>query len=316
MWYSPSQREGKKVRGKTIQRRCVAFLLCTVVLGVVAGCAGQFTRSEALPEVTSEQLIELLREREATVQTMKGLFRAQIQGPGIPIAQRVEGAVYYRRQDALRLQGFNRLGAELFEFVLGAEVYMLRLPAGRILTGSPAELERNGSIARPFKLSVLAMSGVVGISGVTKEQRTVLSVDGDRYRLDVFAGPRDPPDPSSPFRRLWFDRRSLQVVQEERLTAAGDVEATALFDDYRPVGSVGDGSVSVAATSETTNLVKPFRITAQDGQGRGFIFLTFHEIVPNAAIKPEELRLTGWNEQHSGMVPMIAHDQLGGGFVE
>jgi hypothetical protein len=132
----------------------------------------------------------------------------------------------------------------------------------------------------------------------------------------VFAGPHDPPDRSSPFRRLWFDRRSLQVVQEERLTAAGDVEATALFDDYRPVGSVGDGSISVATTSEVTNLVKPFRITVQDGQGRGFIFLTFHEIVPNTAIKPEELRLTGWSEQHSGRVPMIAHDQLGGGFVE
>ncbi len=291
------------MREKTIQRRLCAFLLCTVVFGMVAGCSGRFTRSEALPEVTSEQLTELLREREATVQTLKGLFRAQIQGPGIPIAQRVEGAVYYRRQDALRLQGFNRLGAELFEFVLGAEVYMLRLPAGRILTGSPAELERNGSIARPFKLSVLAMSGVVGISGVTKEQRTVLSVDGDRYRLDVFAGPHDPPDRSSPFRRLWFDRRSLQVVQEERLTAAGDVEATALFDDYRPVGSVGDGSISVATTSVVTNLVKPFRITVQDGQGRGFIFLTFHEIVPNAAIKPEELRLTGWKNSTAGGFP-------------
>ena len=297
-----------------MDRRIFAFLLCTVAFGAASGCAGWVTRSEPLPEVTAEQLAVLLREREAAVQTMKGLFRAQIQGPGIPIAQRVEGAVFYRRPDALRLQGFNRLGGELFEFVLGAEIYMLRLPAGRVLTGRPAELERIGSIARPFKLSVLAMSGVVGISGVTKDERTVLSVDGDRYRLDVFAGPPDPPDRSSPFRRLWFDRRSLQVVQEERLTAAGDVEATALFDDYRPVGSGGDSSISVV--TRATSLVKPFRITVQDGQGRGFIFLTFHEIVPNAPIKPEELRLTGWGEQHSGMVPMIAHDRLGGGFVD
>jgi hypothetical protein len=316
MWYSHSRSEHEKAREKSMSLRIFTFLLCTFAFGTGSGCSGWFTRSEPLPEVKAEQLIELLREREVAVQTMKGLFRAQIQGPGIPIAQRVEGAVYYRRSDALRLQGFNRLGGELFEFILGAEVYMLRLPAGRILTGRPAELERNGSIARPFKLSVLAMSGVVGISRVTKDERTVLSVDGDRYRLDVFAGPHDPPDRSSPFRRLWFDRRSLQVVQEERLTSAGDVEATALFDDYRPVGSAVDGSISVATTSEDTHLLKPFRITVQDGQGRGFIFLTFHEIVPNAPIKPEELRLTGWSERRSGVVPMSTHDRLDGALVE
>ncbi|MGH7233233.1 MAG: hypothetical protein ACREJU_18020, partial [Nitrospiraceae bacterium] len=139
--------------------------------------------------MTAEQLNALLREREAAVQTMKGLFRAQIQGPGIPIAQRVEGAMFYRRPDAMRLQGFNRLGGGLFEFILGTDLYALRLPTGQVYSGRPSELERIGKIARPFQLSILAMSGVVGTHRVTESERADVSVDGDRYRLDVFAGP-------------------------------------------------------------------------------------------------------------------------------
>jgi hypothetical protein len=245
-----------------------------------------------LPEVTAEQLAALLRERETAVQTMKGLFRAHIQGPGIPIAQRVEGAVFYRRPDALRLRGFNRVGGELFEFILGADVYTLRLPAGQVLTGRATDLERMGKVGQPFKLSVLAMSGVVGISSVNGGERSVVANDGDRYRLDVFSDPSSVPA-SAPFRRIWFDRRSLQVVQEDRLNGAGDVEAIVQFDDYRALTAPAEGGSVPAASPAEAVLIKPFRITAQDGSGRGIIMLTFHEMIPNTPLKPEELRLTG-----------------------
>ncbi|MBD0306435.1 MAG: hypothetical protein ICV76_07780 [Nitrospiraceae bacterium] len=246
------------------------------------------------PEITAEQLTGLLREREAAIQTMKGLFRAQIQGPGIPIAQRVEGAMFYRRPDVLRLQGFNRVGGELFEFMLGADLYRLRLPAGQVYTGHAGELERMGNVAQPFRLSVLAVSGVIGIPAIAEQERAVLSMDGDRYRLDVFSDSSSYAGASGPFRRIWFDRRSLQVVQEDRLAGAGEVQATVQFDDYRPVESpaVG-GSVPTANPSTMGALVKPFRITAQDGSGKGVLFLTFHEMVPNVPLKPEELKLTG-----------------------
>ena len=289
-------------RNATIQHadNTVAVLLCTawlVLPGAFAGCSGRGTRADAPPPgITAEQLAGLLREREAAIHTMKGLFRAQIQGPGIPIAQRVEGAMFYRRPDVLRLQGFNRVGGELFEFILGADLYRLRLAAGQVYTGHAGELERMGNVAQPFKLSVLAMSGVVGIPAVAEQERAVLSMDGDRYRLDVFIESPSYARASGPFRRIWFDRRSLQVVQEDRLTGAGKLQATVQFDDYRPVGETAGGesvATAIPPMTGTGALMKPFRITAQDGSGKGVLLLTFHEMVPNAALKPEELRLTG-----------------------
>lgn len=269
-----------------------AVLLFTVA---VAGCSWRMTRPDiqALPAAMTEQLTQLLREREFAVQTVKGLFQAKIQGPGIPIAQRVEGALFYRRPDALRLQGFNRLGGSLFEFILGADLYTLRLPAGQVLTGRADELDRIGKVAQPFRLSLLAMSGIVGIPAVAKHEYAEAVLDGDRYRLDVFAAPFVRPG-TGPFRLIWFDRGSLQVVQEDRLSPAGELEATVRFDDYRPVGVVGEvAAFSAETTMANGALIKPFRITAHDEIGHGTISLTFHEIVPNTALKAGELTDAG-----------------------
>src|SRR5207237_3278764 len=93
-----------------------------------------------------------------------------------------------------------------------------------------------------------------------------------------------------PMRRIWFDRDSLQVVQEDRLTAAGDVEATISFEDFRPVGaSEPSGTLVAGAGGSAGPMLKPFKITTHDGQGRGTLQLTFHELVPNPTLRPEEL---------------------------
>ena len=268
-----------------------AFCLFTFSLIVVPGCA-TWRAQPPLRMATAEQLRELLREREAAIRTMKGLFRAQIKAPGILIAQQVEGAVFYRRPDALRLRGFNRLGGELFEIVLGEDQYRLRLPTtGQVFAGRVTELDRIGQMGRPFQLSVWAVSGAVGIAPVSDRETVLLSEDGDRYRMDVW-NPGDPDGghAGAPIRRIWFERQSFQVVREDRLTPAGDVEATMRLEDFRPV--------EVSSTSEPLSpmsrvmadpMVKPFKISMQDGQGQGTLSLTFHEIVPNASLKPEEL---------------------------
>ena len=91
-----------------------AFYFLLLTFYSLQGCAWfQPVPEMPLKEATAEQLTGRLQEREAAIQTMKGLFRAQIAGSGIPIAQRVEGAMYYRRPEALRLQGFNQLGGKL-----------------------------------------------------------------------------------------------------------------------------------------------------------------------------------------------------------
>ena len=285
--------KSKRLKVKSEGIPIFAFCMFTFYLAGLPGCAGWPWRAELpLREATASQLTDLLREREAAIQTMKGLFRAQIKGPGIPIAQRLDGAMFYRRPNSLRLQGFDRLGSELFEFVLGEYLYRLRLPSvGKVYAGRPTELEQMGEVGRPFQLSVWAMSGAVGTAPVSNGERVKLSEDGDRYRLDVIAQREGGASHAGrPLRRIWFDRRSLQVVQEDRLTAVGDVEATISFEDFRPVGASEPGGTLMAGASGLAGpMLKPFKITTRDGQGRGTLQLTFHELVPNPTLRPEEL---------------------------
>jgi hypothetical protein len=283
-----------------VVRHCSLLVLPCIVL--LSGCAFRAQPSEPMTEMplqpaTVERLMALLQEREAEIQTLKGLFRAQIQGPGLPGTQQVEGAVVYHRPDALRLRGFNRIGMRLFELGIGEDRYTLRLVNGKVLTGNMADLDRIEKIARPFRLSVLAMSGIIGTAPVGSRDRAVLKQDGDRYRLDVFG-----PDPGLtpgfnggefPYRQIWFDGRSLQVVQEDRLTPAGDIEATVLFEDFRPVNLSPDGGIFPVDTSAVRSVLKPFVIRGQESQGHSTIQLTFREIVPNMPVKAEELQVTG-----------------------
>jgi len=271
------------------------ILPCILLL---SGCALRATPLQSVPdaplqEATRERLLGLLLEREAEIQTMKGLFRAQIQGPGIPGTQQVEGAVAYHRPDALRLRGFNRLGMRLFELALGEDRYTLRLINGKVVTGHMTDLHRVDTIARPFRLTVLAMTGIIGTPAVVKDERAALAEEGERYRLDVFDGARVVHASDFPYRRIWFDRRSLQVVQEDRLTADGDIEATVLFEDFRPVNLAPDGGVVPTDASIVRSVLKPFVIRAHDGQGESRLHVTFREIVPNMPVKAEELQVTG-----------------------
>ncbi|TAJ07000.1 MAG: hypothetical protein EPO61_13525 [Nitrospirae bacterium] len=260
-------------------------------LVVLSGCA-LWSKPEGptLQEATASQLTQLLKEREAAIQTVKGLFRAQVKGVGSFLVQRMEGAVYYRRPNALRLQGFNQIGGPLFDFIVAEDLYRLRLLAsGKTYTGRLGDLQDLGAISKPIQLSLLAMSGAVGTASVDEGDRVALVEDGDRYRLDVLASSDGTADHATPLRRIWFDRQSLQVVQEDRLSQSGQLEATVRFDDFRAVQSSLPG--------EAGPLLKPFKVMIQDGQGGGALQLTFHEIVPNPVLKPEDLGVVRKEEE-------------------
>jgi hypothetical protein len=214
---------------------------------------------------------------------MKGLFSAKVRGGIIPIATRVEGTVYYRRPNAMRLRGFTAIGSELFEFVQADNQYTLRLPTmGRVLSGHPGDLSEMGKLARPFQLSVWAMRGVLGTGSVGADETVSLVEDADRYRLDI-SGPGGNGS-ALVHRRLWFDRQTFLVVKEDRLTETGDVDATIQYDDFRAVGE--PDAVGAAAGSR---LLRPFKILLEDGRGQGSVQVTFHELIPNTALKPNEL---------------------------
>lgn len=223
---------------------------------------------------------------------MKGLFRARISGLGLPIAQRLEGSVLFRRPNTYRLQGFDRMGSPLFDLTRGDDFYRLRLPTeGRVYNGRLVDLDRAEQMGASLRLSLLAMSGLVGTESFSKEDSLVLQEDGDRYRLDVLG-----PTGGGATRRLWFDRRSLQVVREDRFSTSGELEATVQFEDFRPIAlspsrEVSSGERVPVGHKVGGQTVKPFRITIEDGRGRGTLLLAFHEIVPNPDLDPADLGL-------------------------
>jgi outer membrane lipoprotein-sorting protein len=264
-------------------------LLIVLCLASLSACA-LFRTQPPLQKATLEQLTELLRQREAAIQTMKGLFQAHIKGPGIPIAQRIEGVMFFRRPNSLRLQGFNHLGGPLFDFRLANDLYALRLATtGKVYAGKAAELDRIGRIGRPFRLTVWAITGAVGVSAVRKGQQARLYDENDQYRLEVLAPVVGEGSQASyrPVRQIWFDRRNLQVVQEDLLDESGRVEATIRFSDFRPVSSPVAYETGSAADQAT--LLQPYLVTTEDARGSGTLRLTFREIVPNPSLKPEEL---------------------------
>jgi hypothetical protein len=276
-----------------LRKAAHTFYLLLFTFYSLTGCAWfQLAPEVPLRQATAEQLTGMLQERETIIRTMKGLFRAQIKGPGVLVAQRVEGAMYYRRPGALRLQGFNQFGGKLFEFSRYRDLYRLDLPSeGKRFAGSVDELRR-AKIGRLMQLSQWAVNGVVGIDS-SNGARVALVEDGDRYRLDVF----DAAQEGRVLRRLWFERRSLQMVQEERLLLNGDVEALMTFDDFRPI-PVAPAAASSSDALERAALM-PFKISVVDQVASGSVVLTFHEIVLNPALKPEELDLAARLEKES-----------------
>ncbi len=269
-----------------------ALLLCAVAFGALPGCAlfGP-TDTTPLKQATAEQLIALLQEQAEEVRTIKGLFSAKMTGGFLPIGQRVQGTVFFQRPDAIRLRGFTAVGSELFEFVQIDDQFKLRLPTmGREVVGRPSEADRLGQLTRPFQLSVWAMSGIIGTQAVGPQEQVRLTEDGDRYRLEVLTGAGENGTAPVVTRRIWFDRRNLLVVQEERVSPAGEVEATMQFDDYRAVGASDATQASNTQEPATDKrIMRPFAIRMTDGQGAGTLQVTFHELIPNEPIKPGEL---------------------------
>ena len=269
---------------KMVDRHHFAFLILNCTFAFLAGCALFAPHEDAhLKKATAEELTALLSQQKAAIRTMKGLFSAKVRGGIIPIATRVEGAVFYRRPNAMRLRGFTPVGGELFEFVQSDDQFRLRLPTiGRILSGSPSDMNEMGKLARPFQLSVWAMGGVLGTDAIAKNETVALAEDGARYRLDV-SGPF-PSGAQSIRRRLWFERQTLQVVREDRLLESGAVEATIQYEDFRQIGEKETTSSAV-----DKRLLRPFKIELEDGNGQGSVQVMFHELTPNIPLSASDL---------------------------
>ena len=104
---------GGEGRGKARNFFVNTIVLSAVALTLLSGCALFTPREEVqLKKATAEELTALLSQQKAAIRTMKGLFSAKVRGGIIPIASRVEGALYYRRPNAMRLRAAGEPGGE------------------------------------------------------------------------------------------------------------------------------------------------------------------------------------------------------------
>lgn len=289
--YWPNHR-GRPPRGiVSLLTQVVRSFLILLLIGIgLAGCTLIHPKdAPPLKRVTAEELTTLLRQREAAVHSMKGLFTAKVRGGLMPIATRVEGTVHYRRPNALRLRGFTPIGNELFEFVQADDWYTLRLPLeGKVYSGHRSDMKDLGKLARFSQLSTWAVGGVLGTGVITHEETVKVVADRDRYRLDVYAAvSAEAGAGRHAIRRLWFDRRLL-VVQEDRLGTDGDVEATIQYDDFRRLDD-SETEPARMVVEQDGPLLRPFKVSLVDGRGEGSIQVTFHELHHNQTINAKDL---------------------------
>lgn len=237
-------------------------------------------------------LIRLLEARAGEMQAMKGLFRAEVKGPGWFLSHRVDGAMFYQEPDRYRLRGFDRVGGELFDLIADRDEYRLRVPsAGQAYRGRLEEIDRLGDLARPVRLSVLAMHAAVRVAPVSKATLQRVAVEEGAYRLDVFGPGSSAGEPGLPSRRIWFDARSLQVVREQWLNAAGEAEATLEYGDFRPSAAMPAVAPTRLDGANPAADLRPHKITTIDEYAGGQLTLTFREIVVNPDLKPDAFSL-------------------------
>ena len=247
-----------------------------VGLALLAGCAKAPVAPQAPsgpPAVTAEELVAKLQEREAAVRTLKALFAVEASGGALKAPQRMEAAMVYQRPGTIRLQTFARLGFPLFDLMLADGQYHLLSPLqGKTQKGLVSELDRKGGAGVPIMLGLQATLGSLGGAILSTDQVSLRS-ENNHYVLDVMAEPGR----NSVARRLWFERKTLEIVRQDLFDVFGGVTATMVYQSYRAVGATSAGP-----------LTWPSRVLAEDGLAQAKLILTFHEIIPNPELTPQD----------------------------
>jgi len=245
-------------------------------LALLAGCARAPVAPSvppARPAVTAEELVAKLREREAAVQTLKALFAVEASGGSLKATQRMEAALVYQRPGTIRLQTFARLGFPLFDLVLADGQYQILFPMqGKTQKGLVSELDRKGGVGAPVTLGLQATLGSLG-GAILPTDRVLLHEENGQYVLEIVSqANRD-----VVARRLWFERTILEIVRQELFDVSGGLQATMVYESYHAIGATTAGP-----------LLWPSRVQAEDGLGQAKLVLTFHEIIPNPELTPQD----------------------------
>ena len=252
----------------------VSFAVASILL---AGCARTLVGSPLPPPppvVTAEELVTLLRERGAAIQTMKAQLLVEATGGTLKGTQRMEAALVYQRPGSIRLQTFARIGFPVFDLRVADDHYHVTFPmSGKSVKGDVAELGRQASLGTPITLGLQATLGNLSGFSIAPTDQVALREEGGLYVLDVI--PTEVGATGS--RRLWFDRGTLEVLRQDFLEASGQLTATMLFQDYRAVGP-----------TTGVPLMRPYLVRAEDVRSQAVLVLTFREIIPNPELTPRD----------------------------
>jgi hypothetical protein len=262
------------------RKRSPCFLkgLCIVLFLLLTGCAGLFQGSySAVPEDQSRYVLESLRQKEATIRTLRGLFQASVSGSGIGFSQRFNGMMSYASPDQVHLRGFLKFGVPMMDFHREGNSYELYFPAeNQMITGQvdggPVQTEWDQTV----QLSIRALDAVLGkIAGLASAEIRVLK-DTTHYRLDMAAvGPADSAIQEDFIVRTWVDAQTLDLTLIEYSRSYDEVVVSVECEDYRDVNSP---SASVQGPIRL-----PFVVKATDHRSSGgSITLSFQEFVLNA----------------------------------
>jgi len=241
-----------------------------VFIGVLSGCVTVSPSFIPASPLLTNQVVAQLQAKEERIKTLKGLFRISLSGGGIPMAQDLDGVLFYRRPDTVQLRGFTRMGGVVFNFVRIHEQYRLQIPpAGRLIQGRVVDLDGSDEgMSQLVLLSMRAMDAILGrIEGI-QSKAVLLLTEGGQFRVDVHA--------NSFTTRLWVDKHTMDVVRVEYVAEEGDPMVTVICENFKAIPSSPSG--------EGAGIRLPFHLKAEDQRQSGSMTLDFQELVANQSL--------------------------------
>jgi len=272
MWFLNYRLTTRPLTSTWLGWACVSSLIFQV------SCTGLFSGSFLrVEEIQSREVLQTLREKEATISTLKGLFQASISASGLPFSQNLNGVFSYSRPASLHLKGFIRLGVPVMDFHREGNAYELYLPAeGKLITGQVNHAQEPTQWDQTVWLSLRAWDAVLGKMVGTSQSEVQIWKNADQYRIDVLL----PASTNEGFQetvlvRRWVDARTLELLSIEYLSSYDEVIVSVECEDYR--------TVTDKTSQEAPSARLPFSVRAIDHRpSGGSITLQFQEYVMNA----------------------------------
>ncbi|MGE5855063.1 MAG: DUF4292 domain-containing protein [Syntrophaceae bacterium] len=218
-------------RGTERTSRIKTLVVLCLAIGSLAGCAHEkeMVVSEAdMPPPAA--LFERLTADAAPGKTLVGILQVVASLPGERYTFRIAAAA--KRPDSLRLEDLSVIGLPDFMLtVKGSEIRMFLPRSGEFMVGS----ESSEPIRRIFPPAVKPLDLVALLygqpPGIPGEKSLKGSIDGNRFRLDVYAR-------GTWAQSLWVDPATGRLARAEIADSQGNRAYRVLFHDAVEVGSL------------------------------------------------------------------------------